>query len=111
MNYNNKKFKALHNSENGEISNDTIFVYKQVGHILTCEYTVGNIVKGQLIGIVDDAGNIDMRYQQVNSKGEIRTGVCQSSPEINDQGKIILTEKWQWTSGDLSSGSSLLMEV
>ncbi len=111
MNYNNKKFKAIHNSKNGEISNDTIFVYKQVDNVLTCEYTSTDIVKGQLIGLVDDVGNIDMRYQQVNSKGEIRTGICSSSPEINEEGKLVLNEQWKWTSGDLSSGSSRLMEV
>jgi hypothetical protein len=37
---------------------------------------------GHLIGLVDHKGNIDMRYHQVNNKGEIMTGICKSRPEI-----------------------------
>lgn len=111
MNYNNKKFKAVSNSENGEISNETIFLYKQDGNILTCEYVGGKILKGQLIGLVDEVGNIDMRYHQVNDKGQLMTGICQSKPELLDNGKIRLHEVWKWTSGDNSSGHSILEEL
>ncbi len=52
-----------------------------------------------------------MRYHQVNTKGELMTGICFSSPEIMDNGKIRLYEKWEWTAGDKSSGVSILQEV
>lgn len=111
MNYNLKKFKPISNAENGETSEQTIFHYRQEGNILTCEYSGGRIVKGQLIGLVDDDGNIDMRYHQINDKGQIMTGVCQSKPEILPNGKIRLHENWQWTSGDRSSGQSIIEEI
>jgi hypothetical protein len=38
MNYNNKTFKPLSNSANGETSSETVFHYKQVGNVLTAEY-------------------------------------------------------------------------
>lgn len=87
------------------------FFYKQNGNILTCEYSGQSIIKGHLIGLVDDAGNIDMRYHQVNTKGELMTGICHSKPEILADGKICLHETWQWTSGDKSSGTSMLVEI
>jgi len=71
INYNNKIFKPIVNSENGETSNDTVFHYKQVGDILTSEHSGGKIVKGHLIGTVDKYGNINMVYHQVNNKNEI----------------------------------------
>ncbi|MGB6035256.1 MAG: n-acetylglutamate synthase [Cryomorphaceae bacterium] len=111
MNYHNKKFRPISNSENGEVSNDMIFHYLQDGNILTCNYYGQNILKGQLIGLVDEQGRIEMRYQQVNRNGEIMTGVCQSSPETLKNGKIRLREKWHWTSGDLSEGESILEEI
>lgn len=37
MNYNNKKFRPVENSENGETTAETIFEYKQVGNIVTSE--------------------------------------------------------------------------
>jgi hypothetical protein len=111
MNYHNKKFRPVSNTENGETSEETLFHYQQEGNILTCSYSGGQIVSGQLIGLVDPDGNIDMRYQQVNQKGELMTGICKSVPEILSDGRICLHESWQWTSGDCSKGNSVLEEV
>ncbi len=111
MNYNDKKFRPVSNTPNGEISEQTIFHYKQNDNILSCEYFGENIIKGHLIGIVDKDGNIDMRYHQVNTNGQIMTGVCNSTPEILKNGKIRLHENWQWTSGDNSKGKSIIEEI
>lgn len=111
INYNGKKFKPLSNTDNGEVSLDMVFTYEQEGDILESSYSGGEIVKGHLIGIVGKEGEIDMRYHQVNQSGKIMTGVCQSKPEILENGKIKLHESWQWTSGDRSKGESVLLEL
>jgi hypothetical protein len=111
MNYNNKKFKAINNSENGETSDETLFFYKQSGQILSAEYSGGDIVMGHLIGLVDPEGNIDMRYHHLNKMEKLMTGTCKSKPEILKNGKIRLHEEWQWTSGDLSTGKSIVEEI
>jgi hypothetical protein len=110
INYKNKLFKPINNTANGETSNETIFRYKQTGNILTAEYTGGKIIFGHLIGLVDENGNIEMRYQQVNNQGELMTGICHSKPERLANGKIRLHETWQWTSGDKSKGLSIIEE-
>lgn len=110
IHYNNKIFKPVSNTENGETSSETAFHYKQNGNILTSEYSGGKIISGHLIGLVNDEGEIEMRYHQVNEKGELMTGICTSKPEILESGKIRLHETWQWTSGDLSKGNSVLEE-
>tara|TARA_R110002111_G_C5880872_1_gene362356 strand:+ start:204 stop:539 length:336 start_codon:yes stop_codon:yes gene_type:complete len=111
MNYNNKRFRPIKNSENGETSEATLFVYKQTDNMISSEYKGGQIVKGHLIGLVDKTGTIDMRYHQINRKGELMTGTCQSKPEMMPNGKIRLHETWQWTSGDRSNGTSILEEL
>ena len=111
LNYEGKRFKAVQNSPNGEVSTDLVFHYQQEGDTLICEYSGGQIKKGHLIGLVDSEGNIDMRYHQVNDRGELMTGKCKSSPEVMNNGKIRLHETWQWTSGDLSEGTSTLEEI
>lgn len=111
MNYNDKKFRPLSNTLNGETSHETLFHYQQRGNVLYCTYSGGQIIKGHLIGKVDADGNIDMRYHQINTKGELMTGTCLSSPEIMPNGTIRLHEKWQWTSGDRSKGESVLEEI
>ena len=111
MNYNNRKFRAIHNSENGAVTPDLIFHYKQTDDILTCTYAGSKITAGHLIGLVDGKGNIQMRYHQVNISGELMTGICNSTPEVLSNGKIRLHEDWQWTSGDHSKGKSILEEI
>jgi len=110
MNYNGKIFRPISNTENGETSNETLFHYEQVGTILTSTYSGGKIKQGHLIGLVDPNGIIEMRYHQVNEKGELMTGKCTSTPEIRENGKIRLHESWEWTSGDYSKGSSIIEE-
>ena len=62
MNYNNRTFKPISTSENGETTEDTVFIYKQKDNILTSKYKGSNIIKGHLIGLVDENGIINMRY-------------------------------------------------
>ena len=110
INYNDKIFRPISNTENGETSNETIFKYQQTGNILTSEYSGGKIKYGHLIGLVDIDGNIKMCYHQVNDKNELMTGICKSTPEILKNGKIRLHESWEWTSGDRSKGQSIIEE-
>jgi len=111
VNYNNKKFRPVKNSENGDVTNELIFHYKQTGKILTCEYSGKKIKKGHLIGIVEADGIIKMNYHQINFDLELKTGNCISKPKVLENGKLILEESWQWTNGDKSKGTSTLEEI
>lgn len=111
MNYNEKKFRSFQTTENAEVSQETLFEYFQEGNIVRGIYSGGAIAQGQLLGIVDEKGCIDMRYQQVNMSGALMTGKCFSTPEILADGRIRLHEEWEWTSGDFSKGSSIVEEL
>ena len=111
INYDNKKFCVLRNSKNGETSSETVFLYQQKGDILTATYSGGSIATGHLIGRVEEEGKINMRYHHLNTSGELLTGICHSSPEILADGRLRLHETWQWTSGDFSSGTSIIEEI
>ena len=109
--YDNKQFRSVTNTVNGEVSGDTLFHYHQRGQIVWAEYAGGAITKGFLIATVQNDGSLDMRYQHVNSRDELMTGRCHSTPERLADGRIRLHERWQWTSGDGSSGESIVDEV
>lgn len=111
INYDNRRFIAVSNTDNGETSSETIFHYKQENNILTAHYAGGKIVCGHLLGLVDEQGHIDIRYHQMNKEDQLMTGRCQSTPEVLPNGKIRLHEQWQWTSGDCSSGTSIIEEM
>lgn len=111
IHYNDKRFRAIENSPNGEVTGDLIFHYKQEGNRLVCQYFGGKILEGWLEGTVDENGVIEMNYTQVNTELKQNTGKCTSTPEILPNGKIRLHEDWQWTSGDRSKGTSILEEI
>ncbi|MGS2740442.1 n-acetylglutamate synthase [Sinomicrobium sp. M5D2P17] len=111
INYDNRVFRPVSNTENGETSSETVFLYKQEGNILTSEYKGGKIRYGHLVGIVDSEGVIEMHYHQINTSGELMTGTCRSLPEILSDGRIRLHETWRWTSGDESEGHSVIEEI
>jgi len=110
MNYDGKTFFPVVNTDNGEVTGDTVFHYRQQGNIVTAEYAGGSIACGHLIALVDHAGCLDMHYHQVNKQGELRTGVCRSVPTLLPDGRIRLQETWQWTNGDQSHGTSIVEE-
>lgn len=111
INYNNRRFVSVSNTENGEVSDDIIFEYKQEEDIVSSIYRGGAIKYGMLIAKVDKDGCLDMRYQQINAEGKLRTGKCFSTPEVLPDGRIRLHEKWEWTSGDFSKGESVIEEI
>lgn len=111
INYDNRFFTSVSNSETGEVSAETVFHYHQTGELVWAEYKGGEIVFGSLIAKIDGEENLEMRYQHLNAKGDLMTGKCFSTPEILPNGRIRLHEKWQWTCGDLSSGTSIVEEL
>jgi len=111
IDYEGRIFRAAQTSSAGEVDGRTTFHYRQSGSIVTAEYSGGDIASGHLVAIADEDGRLDMRYHHVNSSGELMTGTCRTTPELLPDGRLLLHEKWQWTSGDLASGTSILEEV
>lgn len=111
INYHNKTFRATVIADSGNVNAETVFIYRQDGDIVTASYAGGNIISGHLIAIADENGKLDMRYQHINTGHALMTGTCVSVPELLPNGKLRLHEKWQWTSGDMSKGESIVEEI
>ena len=111
INYNDRIFRSISNTENGEVSEETIFNYQQNSFLVSATYTGGGILFGHLIGLVNAIGEMEICYHHVNDEGELRTGICNSTPEVLPNGKIRLHEKWKWTNGDESEGESIVEEI
>jgi len=111
INYNNKTFRSVTNTINGDVNNETFFHFQQEGRIVKATYSGGDVEYGQLLAIADENGILEMRYHHLNNDGGLMTGICRSVPEVLKNGKLRLHERWQWTSGDRSSGNSIIEEV
>lgn len=68
-------------------------------------------IEGSLIGTVSINGELDFVYHHMNQDMQVKTGKCHSVPTVLENGKMELSEQWEWKSGECSKGEYLLMEV
>lgn len=111
FNYDQRVFRTVQNTANGEVSADTLFRYRQQGDLVWAQYEGGDVRHGHLLAVMAADGSLDVRYHHVNSRGQLMTGVCRSVPELLPDGRYRLHESWRWTSGDGSSGESVVEEI
>lgn len=111
INYDNRFFAPVSNTDNGEVGSATLFHYRQRGDVVWATYEGGGVTFGTLVATVDEEGRLDMRYSHVSRDGRLMTGVCESAPERLPDGRLRLRERWRWTSGDRSRGESIVEEV
>ncbi len=111
IDYDERVFGSISNSDTGDVGPGTAFHYRQRGDIVWATYEGGAVAHGTLIARMLGDGSLDMRYQHVTTAGAIKTGRCLSRPEILVDGRIRLHEQWQWTEGGTEAGESIIEEV
>ncbi|WP_412061670.1 n-acetylglutamate synthase [Rubrivirga sp. IMCC45206] len=110
IDYDGRRFRGVSNTATGEVSDATVFDYRQQGAVVWATYHGGGVRWGTLVATVDAEGRIDMRYSHVNEAGDLKTGACVSTPERLPDGRLRLHERWRWTSGP-GEGRSVVEEV
>ncbi len=111
FNLNNKQFRGRSNSSGGEVSSTTLFTYYQDGEVIWGNYAGGAILKGTLIGKIIDHDTIEFNYSHINQDMELLSGYCRSTIELMTTGKLRLHEQWEWTTGKLGKGVSIIEEA
>ncbi len=109
--YDGRRFRSVENSPGGEVGPETVFFYRQEGDLVWATYEGGAVRLGVLVATADAEGRLDARYAHVNGAGELMTGECRTTPERLPDGRLRLHEEWRWTSGDRSSGTSVVEEI
>ena len=97
------------NTEDGEVSGETIFEFEQEGERIYANYSGGDIVDGHLVGTFD-GNEWDIRYTQINTNQETASGHSVGIVKLLDDGRIRVEDEWEWESQD-GSGESVLEEV
>ncbi len=111
MNFNNKTFSLLENSENGKVNSDTIFAFKQEGDLVTADYYGGSIQYGKIIAKLRAKDQqMDMLYQCLTVDGELKAGKALGHISLNDEGKIQLKLDWEWLGDKKDQGTSEYIE-
>ena len=108
---NNKRFRGVSNSSDGEVSPATIFNYYQDDQIISGTYSGGSISYGTLTGVLLDDSTFHFNYCHVNEDQELLSGYCHSTVEILESGKYRIQENWKWSGGKEGSGNSIIEEI
>ena len=92
------KMNVIKTAENGVVNHETIFHFSQKDEIVSAEYQGGKILKGFLVGKLSIQNQLEFSYcqMQVDDKLDNGVSICQLSK--NENGKIILTEHFEWKS-------------
>lgn len=109
VDFNNKTFSLIDNSEKGKVNSDTIFTYKQEGNLVTADYYGGTIVYGKIIATYEN-GKLDMLYQCLTIDNELKAGKAKAEVSLSETGKIRLKLNWEWLGDKNESGVSEYLE-
>ena len=102
-------FIALENSQNGEVSSETVFHYSEKKSIISASYSGGKIIQGSILGKRISDTEIEFNYQHITDDLSLKAGHCQSTIS-EENNRLILNEVWQWFTDDKSHGASKLIE-
>lgn len=109
IDFNNKTFSLISNSENGKVTNETIFEYKQQGNLVTADYHGGSILYGKIIAILK-GDQLDMLYQCITTNNELKAGKAIAQISIDENGKLKLELNWEWLDNSEEKGISTYLE-
>jgi hypothetical protein len=109
FNFNNKTFFLLENSENGKVNSETVFKYKQEGHLVTADYYGGTIKYGKIIAHLNNK-TLNMLYQCITTEDELKAGKAVALISLTNKNKMKLTLNWEWLGNKNESGISEYIE-
>ncbi len=109
IDFNNKSFALISNSEEGKVTDETIFEYKQNGNLVTADYQGGSILYGKIIAVLK--GNyLNMLYQCVTMENKLMAGKAKAQISLNENNKIKLVLNWEWLDDGKEKGISIYIE-
>lgn len=93
----------------GQVGTGTRFTYHEKDGEIWAEYAGGDIVRGYLVG-TRRGDRLDFRYVQLKHDGGTSCGHCVSTVGELPDGRVRLTETWEWES-QAGSGTSVVEQV
>jgi hypothetical protein len=110
INFNNKTFALISNSEKGKVNDKTIFKYKQEGSLVTADYYGGAIRYGKIIAVLKES-QLHMLYQCLTMDNELKAGKALAEISFTENDKIKLKLNWEWLEDKSEKGISEYIEI
>jgi len=100
MSFDGKRFRVVVNEgPSAEVGPDTVFDFRQDDDLVHADYFGGEVRYGKLLGVLD-GDTLRHRYVQVNRRGQFSTGQATVAVSRTDDGRLRLTDSWQWEHRD-----------
>jgi hypothetical protein len=93
------RMRAAAATPNGVVDADTVFEFAQQGDVVSAHYAGGSIQVGYLVGQLRE-NQLQFRYAQVDRNGRVDSGHSLGALEMLPDGRLQLTEWFQWDSRD-----------
>ena len=100
---------VTHTDGIGVVNKDTYFNFKQEENIVTANYSGGGIVKGFLIGKLNN-DKFEFRYAQLQTDGKLDGGYSNCEVNILEDGRVQVVEHFQWESRE-GTGTNIFEEI
>lgn len=103
------QMNAVETAPNGVIDRDTIFRFAQEREAVWACYAGGRIVRGFLVGVLQDA-RLTFHYCQLETGATLNNGHSSCDLRRSADGLIEIVEHFQWTSG-AGTGVNIIREL
>lgn len=109
ISYDNKRFVGVVNYDDGDLTKDVIFRYRQIGRTVWGTFEGGRVRFGTLIADVLENDQLRMVWQYLNVESEFVSGKCLTTPRLLPDGRLRLEETWSTFDGP--NGTSAIEEI
>jgi len=110
VNFNNKTFALIENSQKGKVNADTVFKYKQEGDLVTADYQGVTIRCGKIIAKLK-GDELLMLYQCLTIDDELKAGKAIAKVSFTNTNKLKLDLDWEWITDGNEQGTSQFIEI
>jgi hypothetical protein len=104
-----RRFRVAEMGSEGEANAQTVFEYHEDDGVVWARFGGGTVRVGYLVG-TRNGDRLDVRYAQLNERGETSTGHCTTALSLLPDGRIRLDEDWAWESKP-GTGTSAAEEI
>lgn len=108
-NLDNLKMTVVETDPAGVVDKETEFVFAQTGNLVSASYAGGKILKGFLVGTLK-FDKLSFAYCQLQPDGKMDTGHSLCVISLTAEGKIQMTEHFEWKSRPGVSGINVFLE-
>lgn len=110
MDLNGKRMNVIKTAASGVVNEKTIFTFSQTDNTVTGEYSGGKILKGFLVGTIQN-DSFRFSYCQKQDEGNLDYGESICELKTDEDGKLIIVENFEWKSRPGEKGVNIFKEL